>query len=216
MTEKVGAWRIVEILVPLGTPLAVALIAYFFNTAESSRDQRNKTEQERIAKFALIPAFMDALSGDDEKKKTLAVRSVTAILGNDGEVLLAGIAGNDNAALSAEAQQIVDDAVRSRSTELANTLFSPRATERNLAFRDLVLSGISAEQVIPIIVHNGLENKDNIEGVKASLEYLQNADYRAINKWSKEVSTYIQAVENNGPATNALAQSIKERLAAPN
>ena len=212
MSEKVGVWRIIEILVPLGTPLAVAIIAWTFNSSESARDQRNKIEQERIARFALIPAFMDALSGADEKKRTLAVRTVIAILGAEGTALLAGLDQEQVAALSLEAQQVVTDAANDRATQLVTALYDSDISTRTSAYRDLLLSGLNDEKVIPLVISQGLANKENLSGLSNTLNYLKMADQTAINKWSDEVLKFVDVVESSGPTTKSLAEAVRSRL----
>lgn len=211
--ENIGFWRIVEILVPLATPLAVAAFAFLFNFWESERDQRNALEQERIARYALIPAFMDALTGSDPSKKELAVRSVTAILGDDGETLLSGLPPAQVASLSAETQQIITDATNTRATTLVDGLYNTDPSASLDALRALTLSGPRPDSVIPIMLDYGTNNSENLGGVTNSLKYLKAVDQSALVTWTPAIDSFLARVESSNQGENsALIDEVRSRL----
>lgn len=209
-------WKAAEIAVSCLIPISVVLIGFILNSAQASRDERANAEATRVAKFSLIPAFLDALTGQDTHKKELAIRTVTAILGSDGETLLSALPRDQVAALDIETQEIVKVASNARAEGLVTGLFDKNIMTRLDSYRELTLNPPNTPTIVPLIIERGLENTSNPLGMTTALNYLASAPETTISGWNTEISDFLAIVQAETPDTQFEVQTVKDRLNANN
>lgn len=217
--KEFNRWEKANVFLAVLTPLAIAGAGYYLSETANERAmdlsrqqaaiaQANADREDRRERLALIPTFIDALTGDDQKKKELAIKTIRSILPDDGPTLLVGLEGEQTAALSLESRAVIDSAALS----LANDIFSQSFRKRDRAYMAMASGAIHNDAVVSSLLSNIKANPRNEDGVVNALRLLNALPPESLTPFTVGLRETLPLVSSNGDVTNALTTAIEEKL----
>jgi hypothetical protein len=217
--KQYNGWEKANVVLAFLTPLAIAGVGYYLNEKANDRAtafsqhqsalaQANADREDKRERLALIPAFIDALTGPDQKKKELAVKTIQTILPEDFTVLLVGLEEEQTAGLSAESKAVINSA----AVSLAEDIFSHTYSTRDRAFTVLASGSIDNDEVVRTLLSNVKADPTNEDGVVNALQLLNRLPPESLTPFAASLREAFPLVSSNGDKTSALTQAIEKKL----
>lgn len=204
-------WKLV---VGVATPLAVVSVGIYFDRQLDQRAAEAADRQDRLSRLALIPEFMDALTVNQKDKQVLAIRSVSAILPEDGQKLLEGLQGSD-VELSEDAQgAIADELIDPLALVEVNRMFSHIKSTRIAAFERLISGDFQDRDVIRATIYRMATDINNSNGVYNALTLLNRFSGEELKFAENELARLLPRTFSNGPRTSNLADQLLKKLSS--
>lgn len=194
------------------TPLAVVGVGIFFDRQLEQLAAKAADRQDRLSRLALIPEFLDALTVSQQDKQVLAIRSVSAILPEEGQKLLEGLQGSD-LELSEDAQgAIADELIDSLALVEVNRIFSHIKSTRIAAFERLISGDFQDHDVIRATIYRTATDLGNSNGVYNALTLLNRFSGEDLKFAENELTRLLPRTYSNGPRTRNLADQLLKKL----
>ncbi|MEO8883846.1 MAG: hypothetical protein ABI377_10625 [Devosia sp.] len=170
-TEKKARnrWELARLLATILTPLAVVIVGTYLSAEASRRSEQDAQRQATLARIALIPSFIDALTSSDARKQMLAIRAIDRVLPDDGPAILQGVVedGGPSVTNSTHKTTAISDAAQANETSP-----TPAYAPEIVAFA----TGTQASAVDRELGFLAYESQDSTGGYGT---YLQLRDYPA-------------------------------------
>ena len=194
------------------TPLAVVGVGIFFDRQLEQRAAEAADRQDRLSRLALIPEFLDALTVRPQDKQVLAIRSVSAILPEDGQKLLEGLQGSDLKLSEGAQGAIADELIDSQALVEVNRMFSHIKSTRIAAFERLISGDFQNHDVIRATIYRMATDLSNSNGVFNSLTLLNRFSGEELRFAENELARLLPRTFSNGPRTSSLAEQLLKKL----
>jgi hypothetical protein len=201
--DKFSWLKFFELCLSVLTPIAVVFATSWLNHSNDARAAANADREDRLARLSLVPAFIDALAGEDQKKRLLAIRTVSIVLPEDGPALLNGIVGGDQVDQNsnAEAQQILGSHLGS----FVDSLYRDQSSS-NRAFEYLNTGSWNNDVLANSVFTNA--QPSNAEGLNKSLLILQNLPVSTLGNNVDRMKALVQQIPPSDAENRAFAQKI--------
>lgn len=195
------------------TPLAVLVTGVAINFAISSAESDRADRQEKLARYALIPDFIDALTGADKKKSSLAKRTIYQILPKEEATsLLEGVISNGSSEEAATGDVSTSTNSANPVTFAATALFSDQRSNREAAYELLRRGGYDNEEVAKALTIQIGQDTKNINGVFNAMKILSYMSKSDLQDVEKDLRPLLPIVSKNGPKTGAFANTVTKTL----
>lgn len=212
------AWAKLESAAIILIPASIALVGTLVTKAHNSRQdsiavanmqlQEQATEaSNRIDEAKLVPAFLEALSGNNDRKQKLAAAVAPFALPSVGPKLLLAISEQDLGA-SGPAKVSLDSA---RARLVTSVFAQDKATRVDATVR--IIQGWSSDsELLRQLLEHAAQNTANLDGIVNTLVVLQNVDKRLLSQFSPEINALFSRAEGNGDVTRAQIQAVRARM----
>lgn len=220
--KQLSGWEKADILLKAMVPLSIAVAGWFINNQlaqanyEAERLQNEKIEQQsqddnRRQGLSVLPQFIDALLGDDPRRKRIAIEAINRLLPDDGAAILAIVADDTSQPEGLRAQ--ADDLARQGVRDLVNRMFDlANAANRRAAYAALARGGFEPALVISELLARGVDDLQNKNGTFNVVSFLGNMAPSDLAPFRDEIRAYAERARSNGPDTAALVANLLTRL----
>ena len=218
--KKKDKWDIFNIIASLLIPASIAFAGYFFSSAMKEAEIRSSEElasrQENIAiinskigQAELVSAFLEPLTGDDARKKRVAIRGILIALPEEGPQIVAVVSESDP---NAEIQKFAKSELDIQRGQLIKRAFSDEKTIRIEATTELIRGWSRDQKLVPEIVKFASQHLSHKSGVINTLVVLENVNINSLLESKEIVRGFIEKAIPNGPQTASHAEKVKKRI----
>ena len=195
------------------TPIAVLIAGIAINWAISSAEEDRAAQQDKLARYALIPDFIDALSGDEKKKQILAIRTIYQVLPEEeAKNLLEGVIGDNSGEEDSVGETSAPIGVSNPVTSAATALFSDEKSDREAAYELLRRGGYDNADVAEALTGQIGRDTQNLNGVFNAMKILSYMSKSDLHNIEPDLRALLPIVSENRPKTKAFADAIKATL----
>jgi hypothetical protein len=178
--------------------------------AEAKQAQLRSEVDLKIKQAELVSKFFDALTGQDERRRELAVKSLLVAAPDYGPVLVRAV--SETSSTPKAAVSFAVSALDQRRDFLIRQLFSEEPQLRKDAYNQLVSSWSADESLVTRLVGYGTENISNSNGVFNAVVLLSHLQKDVILKQREAILSFAKLAEKNGAKTQERVSILRDRL----
>jgi hypothetical protein len=175
----------------------------------ASRQENIAIINSKVRQAELVSAFLEPLTGDDERRKRVAIRGILIALPEEGPQFVAAVSESDP---SEEIQKFAKSELDTQRDQLIKRAFSEEKSSRIAATTELVRGWSRDQKLIPEVVDFAMQHLSHKSGVINALVVLQNVDFNSLIENKEIVLSFIEKAIPNGPQTASHAEKVRSRL----